>query len=153
MGRPPKGERPLTGAERQASYRKRQRERRAHDAIETQRHVRAIEVRLRDAEARPQREAEQTERLKKQLELANAEIAELKCKIAIMKNASAAARRRRAAEQSAKDAAMIDRTVPETVRKMLGMLGSEYAGERDAAALKLEAWRRSQGKSWNDLLG
>jgi hypothetical protein len=116
MGRRPKGERPLTGAERQASYRKRQRERRVHDAIETQRHVRQIEVRLRDAEARPQREAEQIERLKKQLELAIAEIAELKRKIATMQNASAAARRRRAAEQRAPPGQVVGRPAGLRVR-------------------------------------
>jgi hypothetical protein len=161
MGRPPRGEAALSGAERQAAYRLRQRERRTHEAIETQRHVRAVEVRLRDAEARPKREAEEIARLKRQLELAAEEVKELKRKIAIMQNAAAANRTKKRQEQAAKDweviAGILDRpngsTIPSTVRKMLGMLGSDQAGERDNAARKLEDWRRNQGKTWDDLLG
>jgi hypothetical protein len=36
--------------------------------------------------------------------------------------------------------------------KLLGVLGSEHAGERDAAALAIERLRRSTGLTWADLL-
>jgi hypothetical protein len=36
--------------------------------------------------------------------------------------------------------------------KILGILGSEFPGERDAAALAIERLRRSTGLTWADLL-
>jgi hypothetical protein len=36
--------------------------------------------------------------------------------------------------------------------KLLGVLGSEHAGERDAAALAIERLRRSTGLTWAELL-
>jgi hypothetical protein len=36
--------------------------------------------------------------------------------------------------------------------KLLGMLGSEHAGERDAAALAIERLRQRTGKTWAELL-
>jgi hypothetical protein len=35
---------------------------------------------------------------------------------------------------------------------ILGMLGSEHQGERDAAALQAEAFRRKHGLTWAELL-
>ncbi|HEY2615981.1 MAG TPA: hypothetical protein VGI78_01455 [Acetobacteraceae bacterium] len=36
---------------------------------------------------------------------------------------------------------------------ILGMLGSEHAGERAAAGLQAEAFRRKHGLTWEELLG
>lgn len=36
---------------------------------------------------------------------------------------------------------------------LLGMLGSEHAGERDAAALQAEALRKRLGMSWEEMVG
>lgn len=36
-------------------------------------------------------------------------------------------------------------------RKMLGMLGSDQAGERSAAALKCSSWLRDRGLTWSDV--
>jgi DNA-binding PadR family transcriptional regulator len=41
---------------------------------------------------------------------------------------------------------------PQTLARVLGMLGSEHAGERAAAALKAEELRRAMGKTWHQLL-
>jgi len=35
---------------------------------------------------------------------------------------------------------------------ILGMLGSDHAGERDSAARQAEAFRREHNKTWDDLL-
>ncbi len=41
----------------------------------------------------------------------------------------------------------------ERMAKILGMLGSSYPGEREAAALAVEAERRRWGLSWGQILG
>ncbi len=39
----------------------------------------------------------------------------------------------------------------ERFRKLLGMLGSDQAGERAAAALKATEWLKANGLSWSDV--
>jgi hypothetical protein len=46
-------------------------------------------------------------------------------------------------------------TQPDRIRlvKLLGMLGSDHTGERDAAALAIERLRRERGMSWAEIFG
>ena len=44
-------------------------------------------------------------------------------------------------------------TVPANIIKMLGMLGSDHAGERDSAACMLERYRKGTGRTRGELLG
>jgi hypothetical protein len=43
----------------------------------------------------------------------------------------------------------LTRTDRERLAKLLGMLGSQHAGERDNAALAIERLRRELGLSWD----
>ena len=46
-------------------------------------------------------------------------------------------------------------TQPDRIRlvKLLGMLGSDHTGERDAAAFAIERLRRERGMSWAEIFG
>jgi hypothetical protein len=46
----------------------------------------------------------------------------------------------------------LSRADRERLAKLLAMLGSDHAGERDNAALAIERMRRELGLSWDDLL-
>jgi hypothetical protein len=46
----------------------------------------------------------------------------------------------------------LSRTDRKRLAKLLGMLGSDHAGERDNAALAIERMRRELGLSWAELL-
>jgi hypothetical protein len=46
----------------------------------------------------------------------------------------------------------LTKTDRERLTKLLGMLGSEHAGERDNAARAIERLLREHGLSWDDLL-
>ncbi len=51
------------------------------------------------------------------------------------------------------EASMLARPDRDRLVKLLGMLGSEHAGERDAAALAIERLRRDRGLSWARIFG
>jgi hypothetical protein len=59
-------------------------------------------------------------------------------------------RRRQERERAELEAKAITKELPK-LTKVLAMLGSEYAGERDAAARQVEIWRRKTGKSWEEI--
>lgn len=49
--------------------------------------------------------------------------------------------------------AQLDLHSADRLRKLCGMLGSEHDGERAAAAAKADAFVRSLGLSWGDVIG
>jgi hypothetical protein len=51
------------------------------------------------------------------------------------------------------EAAMLSRADRARLVKLMGMLGSNQAGERDAAALTIERLRRERELSWAEILG
>lgn len=51
------------------------------------------------------------------------------------------------------DAAMLSKSDRLRLVKLLGLLASDYAGERDAAGLTIELLRRERGLSWAEIFG
>ena len=51
------------------------------------------------------------------------------------------------------EASMLSRSDRTRLVKLLGMLGSDQAGERDAAAPSIERLRKERGLSWAEIFG
>lgn len=175
MGRPPKGAAVKSASERQAEYRRRQKERRAHDAIEGNRYVRQLEVKLREAEQREAkwrdqfRQVENLDEVVKKLREAEGQAAmfqrrcaELNKENQRLKTANSEWSRERKRQRDAETLKVMRGFLRSSsssglpadkqaiMVKALGMLGSEHSGERDNAARTVE--RFAPGKR-ADLVG
>jgi TolA-binding protein len=153
MGRPPKGEVAKTGAQRAWEHRQRRKQRLADDAAEHTRQVAALRVQaaeagrvaelesqLSDATKRLSQLRAEKERLRKSNYRLHKRIQELEDEN-VVKIAA-----RKPNRQKLSDA------TKSRMAKLLGMLGSDSAGERDNAGRAIERLRREMGKSWNNIL-
>jgi chromosome segregation ATPase len=139
--RRPKGDKALTGAERQAAYRQRERHKRSQAGADYSQHIYDLEGRLQEARAA-------ADKLDKENAVLRKENTALCAQVAVSEQ------RAKNMEQRAKSMAQgkPQITIPPKIIGALGMLGSEHAGERDNAARVVERWRRTTGKSWDDLV-
>jgi hypothetical protein len=165
-GRPPTGVAAKTGAQRAWEYRQRAKTRRADEAIETNRLVRKLHVDVREAEQRQAthletklREAERR-RCEAESEAAGLRVENQKLLAANrrLKNENTKLKDEERAEIIAQALggrgrkSRLPTNIGAKLVKALGMLGSEYQGERDNAAQLIERLRRESGLIWGDII-
>jgi hypothetical protein len=136
------GDGPLSGAQRQAAYRRRRREAASRNADQL-RHV-----------------TDQLAAARTEIDRLRVEVAGLTLRVQKLEATSQASRDARRRQQAELDWDVIQRYVtprvkldiPSRIMTALGLLGSEHQGERDAAAAAIEKWRAGTGRTWSDML-